>query len=232
MLNAKKMLDTEKARLIETLRTNSFLTRCRAGQVSLDELKYFLVQQGHYSAFFTRYLCALMANLPSNVEVFELAENLFEELGFSGSDETPHYLIYRKMLSDFGLSLDQNEPTSATRNLIDTMFAHCRNPQPSIGLAALCLGAEALVPAIYSDLITGFEAHNVDKAAIWFFHLHVACDDGHAETIENILVEMIEKDSAQMNHIIETGQALVAARSAFFDAIERKFQVEQADAVA
>lgn len=226
MLESKRILDAEKARLIAKLQSHPFLARCRAGQVSLEELKFFLVQQGQYSAYFTRYLCAMMANLPSNVEVFELAENLFEELGFAGGDETPHYLLYRKVLTDFGLSLDSAAPTQATRNLIETMFTYCRDQRASVGLAALCLGAEALVPAMYSDIISGFEAHGVDKDTIWFFHLHVQCDDGHAESIENILTEMVEKDPGALDDIIAAGHALVDARCAFFSAIEQAFQTE------
>ncbi|TDR73334.1 acyl-CoA synthetase (AMP-forming)/AMP-acid ligase II [Paludibacterium purpuratum] len=232
MLEAKKTLEAEKAKLIAKLQSHPFLTRCRAGQASLDELKYFLVQQGHYSGYFTRYLCAMMANLPSNVEVFELAENLFEELGFAGSDETPHYLLYRKMLTDFGLSLESPAPNPATLGLIDAMFAHCRDPQPSVGLAALCLGAEALVPAMYADIIAGFEAHGVEAETIRFFHLHVQCDDGHAETIENILVEMVEKDSSQLEVIIAAGHALVDARRDFFTAVEQAYSPSAEQAVA
>ncbi|MGO0791118.1 TenA family transcriptional regulator [Herbaspirillum seropedicae] len=223
MPEAKNVLEAEKARLISTLRAHSFLTRCREGSVSLQELKFFLVQQGQYSAYFTRYLCAMMANLPSNVEVFELAENLFEELGFAGGEETPHYLLYRNMLADFGLSLESAPPTAATRKLIETMFSCCRDTRASVGLAALCLGAEALVPMMYADIIAGFEAHGMSKDTIRFFHLHVACDDDHAETIENILTEMVEKDKEQLANIIAAGNTLVDARYDFFTAIEQAF---------
>lgn len=115
------------------------------------------MQQRQYSAYFTRYLCAMMANLPSNVEVFELAENLFEELGFAGDEETLHYLLYRNMLEDFGLSLKSAPPTAATRKLIETMFSSCRNTRSSVGLAALCLGAEDDASFYTQQLGYGFD---------------------------------------------------------------------------
>ncbi|NRR33357.1 iron-containing redox enzyme family protein [Oxalobacteraceae bacterium] len=214
------ILEAAKSKMIERMSAHPFLQRCRAGTVTLDELKVFMVQQGHYSGYFTRYLCAMMANLPSNHEVFELAENLFEELGFAPDSPTPHYLIYRDMLTAFSLSLDQAAPSSGTRQLIDTMFHYCRNLNPAYGLGALCLGAEALVPSLYADLIEGFRQCGVQQKDIEFFRIHVECDDGHAETLRDIMVDLAGDDRSQLDAMIEAGNAMVDARLAFFSALD------------
>ncbi|MFT4100471.1 MAG: iron-containing redox enzyme family protein [Burkholderiaceae bacterium] len=212
-------LTTAQTRLIQRLSSHPFLIACREGRASHDSLKALLVQQGLYSTHFTRYLCALMANLPSNDQVFELAENLFEELGFAPDSPTPHYILYREMLSAFSLSLEEGIPTAGTRHLIDTMYAHCRERDPAIGLGALCLGAEGLVPALYADFVKGFEALGADAATLRFFHLHMACDDEHAETLARLMVELVERSPDALARIVAAGEALVDARWAFLDDI-------------
>ena len=129
-------LESKKTQLIDQIRSHPFLQRCRSGEVTVPELKQFLVQQGLYSTYFTRYLCALMANLPSNAEVLHLAENLFEELGFEEGDTKPHHLIYREMLEKFDLELASNKPTAGTLGLINGMLQHCKNPNLAFGLCA------------------------------------------------------------------------------------------------
>lgn len=216
------VLEDAKNGLIERLRDHSFLQRCRAGAVALEELKIFLVQQGLYGGYFTRYLCALMANLPSNTHVLRLATNLWEELGLAAEAAIPHSAVYRAMLGHFNLTLDGARPLLGTRRLVDTMFDHCRHPNAARGLGALCLGAEALVPAAYSDVIAGFEACGTPSASLEFFYVHVKCDDGHAETMWDIMLELTRRDPDQIGVMLSAGNAMVDARLDFFTSIERE----------
>ncbi|MCW8126107.1 TenA family transcriptional regulator [Microbulbifer halophilus] len=215
-----ELLEASKSDLIARARTHPFLVRCRRGEVKLEELKLFLVQQGFYSTYFTRYLCAMMANLPGNDEVLALADNLFEELGLEPDSPQPHHLIYREMLQHFGLNLAGAEPLAGTRHLIERMFHHCRALSPSAGLGALCLGAEALVPDLYTDLVAGFRSCGIEDRAIEFFLLHIECDDGHAETIRDIMVDIASADSKQIDIMLDAGRDIVEARMHFFDSIE------------
>lgn len=214
------VLETTKENLIHRVRAHPFLERCRNGTITLNELKEFLVQQGLYSAYFTRYLCALMSNLPSSDAVLKLAENLFEELGLDGGDSTPHHIIYRSMLERFGLSIKGVEPTPSTKKLIETMLHHCKNPNPSYGLGAICLGAEALVPSLYADIITGFTSCGIAAKDIDFFRVHVECDDGHAETLRDMMVDVADNDTNQVGIMLQTGRALADARFDFFSGIK------------
>lgn len=209
-----------KQRLIERVRRHSFLIRCRHEAVTLDELKVFLVQQGLYSSYFTRYLCAMMANLPYNEYVLKVAGNLVEELGLAEDSPTQHSTMYRRMLAHFGLSREGARPLPGTRRLIDTMFDHCRDSQPARGLGALCLGAEMLVPAVYADVIAGFRGCGVPEEAVAFFQQHVECDDGHAEIMWEIMAEIVKGDPEQVALMTNAGEALVDARLAFFTSIE------------
>ncbi|MFM0069339.1 iron-containing redox enzyme family protein, partial [Paraburkholderia aspalathi] len=166
-----------------------------------------------------RYLCALMASLPDNRGVLELAKNLFEELGLAPGSRTPHYVIYADMLKAFGLTTAGAHVAQETQQLIDTMFHYCRQTDPAYGMGALCLGAEALVPAMYSDILTAFEAHGVDRDRVEFFHIHIGCDDDHAETIAKLMLEQIDRDPMSLQRIIQAGNALVSARESFFNGV-------------
>ncbi|MCR6480865.1 iron-containing redox enzyme family protein [Variovorax sp. ZS18.2.2] len=224
------LLEDFKSKLVHRIRDSRFLVRCRQGEVELNELKLFLVQQGIYSSYFTRYLCALMANLPSNTQVSRLAENLCEELGLTEDSATPHSVLYRNMLIHFELSQEGQRPLLGTRRLIDTMFDHCRDANVARGLGALCLGAEALVPSIYTDLLKGFKAAGVTDDAVEFFRIHVECDDGHADTMQNIMVELARTNPDQIARMLSAGNALVDARLDFFESIEAQCQTRTAPA--
>lgn len=213
------VLEDVRHELVATVTQHPFLKRCRDGSVSLEVLKGFLVQQGHYSRHFTRYLCALMSNLRTNDQVLALADNLFEELGLTEGSPAPHSDIYRAMLGRFGLSLEKTTPHAATQGLIQAMFDHCRDLNPSRGLGALCLGAEALVPQIYTDILAGFAAKNIDAADTEFFQIHVECDDGHAETMRDLMVQTAQEDPAQLEIMIKAGRSLVQARCRFFSGL-------------
>jgi len=213
-----KELESERDALIQRLRTHSFMRRCRDGEVTLDELKIYLVQQGLYATNFTKYLCAAMANLPSNAEIRPLAQNLFDEAGFSGTK--PHAVIYDEMLEGFGLGLQGAAPTAGTIKLINTMFRHCRNEDPAFGTGALCLGAEALVPAYYTDIVRGFVHCGVKEERLTFFTLHISVDDGHATTLGEIMAAIAKANPEAIAKMVTAGRDLVEARMAFMTSVE------------
>ena len=116
-----------KQKLIDRVGQHSFLQRCSQKAVSVEELKFFLVQQGIYSGYFTRYLCSMMGNLPKSEYVVRVADNLCDELGLTHDHSTQHSTTYREMLASFGLTLEGAKPLEGTRRFIDTMFDHCRD---------------------------------------------------------------------------------------------------------
>jgi pyrroloquinoline-quinone synthase len=196
-----------------------FLVRCSEGRATMDELRNYLVQQGKYSRYFTRYLCALMSYLEDGGDVLHLADNLAEELGFCEEDETPHSRLYTQMLANFGIELDKHSIHPETQNLIDTMFMLCRQPGGISGLGALCLGAEAVVPATYARIIDGFRGCGVDAAKLTFFTIHIDCDDGHADTMLEIMARTTANSVARQISAIQAGEIAINARLRVLDTI-------------
>ncbi|MFY1666776.1 TenA family transcriptional regulator [Pseudomonas sp. Pseu.R1] len=208
-----------KEEMIRQISRHPFLTGCRNGEISLDRLKGFLVQQGKYSRYFTRYICQLMVNLESNDDVLEVFDNLFEELGFGEVTEPPHSEIYRDMLRSFDLHLDSQPTQPATQRLINTIMNFCKQPEGVYGLSALCLGAEAIVPAVYSDIVSGFVKQGVELEQLKFFTLHIECDDGHADTMLAILSRLVIESPTLFEVARHAAFLMIQARLAFFDAL-------------
>jgi len=219
-------LQTASAQLADRVLGDPFLAGCADGRTTLEQLRAFLVQHGKYSRYFTRYLCALISQLDDSEDVLRLAENLAEELGF-GVDAgagIPHSRIFADLLRDFDLDLDSQPMNAETQNLIDTMHMLCRQPHGTAGLGAMCLGAEALVPLVYARLVEGFRRCGVDKERLEFFTLHIECDDGHAATMQEILVRQAEAAPSSRIVALNAGEIAVNARLRFFDALMQEAQ--------
>ena len=216
----KGRLDAIREELITKLRAHEFLIECREGTVSREAMYTFLTQQAIYGRHFTRLLCALMSNLQDNTQVYALADNLFEELGLDDEGVLPHSVLFQNMLRSFGIEDPPNDSAlPGTLNLIDTMYAQCRDSDVGRGLGALCLGAEALVPAMYGDILRGLKALGHTDTDCTFFRLHIECDDGHAETMQEILEGLVQNDASRAEGITTAGRLAVEARLAFFDSI-------------
>lgn len=215
------LLPTEK-RLAQKLASHPFLVACRTGSVTRHQLNLFLLQQYKYSVHFTRMLCALMSQLPSSDDFLRLAENLCEEMGFGAGSGIPHSKLYMQMLGDFGLDPAQHETFAETRCLVDTMYLLCRSPDPVLGLGAMCLGAEAIVPHLYGDIVAGFTAHGIDRRRLHFFTLHMECDDAHAQTMRELMLELIAADASAAVRLEAAGEVALQARLRLFDRLDRE----------
>jgi pyrroloquinoline quinone (PQQ) biosynthesis protein C len=199
-----------------------FLARCRSSTASREELLAFVVQHYHYARNFTRYLVALMANLEREEDRLELASNLFEEMGFGHGPGVPHAELYRDMMSALGVPHEgAAPPASETGELIRTMFECCRARDPMIGLGALCLGAEAIVPYLYSAIVRGFEAIGEPRERLHFFLLHIEEDDAHADTMRRIIVEELRRKPVSRVELEYGARRAIMARGGFFRAIGR-----------
>ncbi len=203
---------------IDQLDATPFLTSCRQGTVSLAALQEFAVQQFFYARHFTRYLCALLANIENEDDRLELCENLVDETGLGKDQGIPHSQLYRAMLRDLGWNPQGQVPRAETRALIDTMFESCRNPNPAIGLGALCLGAEAIVPHVYRQILQGFESQGYSDHKLEFFRIHVACDDAHALTMKQIIERELASPAQKLALRCSAARA-IAARARFFGAL-------------
>lgn len=203
---------------IQELDSTAFLSKCSDGSVTKSELEHFLIQQYFYARQFTRYLCALLSNIPDESDRRELTANLVDETGLGVAKGTPHSVIYREMLSRMGVNPNSEEIGPSTKTLIDTMLESCKSANAAIGLGALCLGAEAIVPHIYSQIVKGFQSHGYTKEDLDFFYIHIACDDEHALTMKKIIDRQMQ-DPRQLQMLKSSAKRIIHARARFFESL-------------
>jgi pyrroloquinoline quinone (PQQ) biosynthesis protein C len=208
-----------RASWIDALDETPFLTRCREGIVSRGELHTYVRQQCHYSRHFTRYLSALLANVSDEADRRDLVQNLFEEMGLGAFGNVPHSQIYRDMMRTMGLSLGDEPAYAETEALITTMFECCSSKRPMVGLGALCLGAEAIVPHLYSTIVHGFESVGESAQNLTFFNIHIEGDDEHAVTMRRIILRELERDPESRTDLEYGAARAIAARIGFFRAM-------------
>ncbi|RMN23638.1 hypothetical protein ALQ62_01525 [Pseudomonas coronafaciens pv. zizaniae] len=206
-----------KDEMIQQISGHPFLVQCRAATMPIARLKDFLVQQGKYSRHFTRYICQLMSHLERDEDILAVFENLFEELGFGEVAEPTHSALYRDMLRSFDLTLEAHATLPSTQHLIDTMMSFCKQPDGVYGLSALCLGAEAIVPHLYSDIFNGFIGQGVAVDKLRFFSLHIDCDDGHADTLLAILSRLVVEKPSRFEVVRHAAFMMIKARLEFLD---------------
>ena len=206
----------------EEIRRHPFLRACQEGKASLQQLRVFMVQQYKYSVHFTRLLCAMMSSIPTSDDFLKLAVNLCEEIGLVGDGDVPHSKLYKEMLSDFDLDPGQFDTFPETQNFIDTMYLLCRSPDTALGLGAMCLGAEAIVPPLYGDIVDGFTQIGIDGSRVNFFTLHIDCDDGHADTMRETMTAMIHSDPNAAYRMVHAGEIALRARLKMFDRLMKE----------
>ncbi len=209
---------------LQRLTTHPLLLALETPAVTHETIRALLAQHHHYSRYFTRCLCALISNLPDSVDVKSLAENLLEEMGYGSVGGQTHAELYQHSMLAVGVTPDAMPAFASTQRLIDAMFVYCRAPDPIDGLAALCLGAEAIVPLIYGPIITGLKTLGFGADTRHFFDLHVEEDEDHAIAMLRIMQRLSASNPQRRDRALLVGSTMVKNRCAFLDGVWQHIQ--------
>ncbi len=204
---------------IERLTGHPLLLELDTPTVTRETVRALLAQHHHYSRYFTRCLCALISNLSDSSDVKSLAENLSEEMGFGSAGGQTHAELYQQSMKVVGVAPDTMPAFDSTQQLVNAMFGYCRGPEPMEGLAALCLGAEAIVPLIYRPIITGLKTLGFGDDAQHFFDLHVEEDEEHAIAMLRIMERLSGSNPALREKAIHIGTVMIGHRCVFLDGV-------------
>ena len=198
---------------------NALFQGFRAGAFSRADLRYIFAEYQLYSKSFTRFLSALMANCENDFFRSRLSENLWEE-GGGCEPEKRHAELFRRFMRDaLGIAdPDATEYESFTRHFVREYLVFCLRSEPAAASAFLSLGTEAIVPQMYSIFVEGLKKAGISDGDLSFFHLHMACDDAHAATLEEIMVSYAAQPAWFETCLGAMNHALVL-RTQFFENI-------------
>jgi mannose-6-phosphate isomerase-like protein (cupin superfamily)/pyrroloquinoline quinone (PQQ) biosynthesis protein C len=158
------------------------------GVLARDDLRYVFSQYHLYSKNFTRFVAAVMANCDSDLFRAQLSENLWAE-GGGCEPARRHAQIYRDFLKrSLGVEdADRIDYAPYTRHFVREYLVQCLRSEPMVGTAFLSLGTEGIVARLYQVMLTGLRKAGIPDDELEFFHLHIACDDEHAVTLERMM---------------------------------------------
>lgn len=182
-LSALRRIQNDHALWISPL-----LTAFSHGTLSRQDLQYVFSQYHHYSRNFTRFIAAVMANCESDLFRAQLSENLWDEGG--GCDpERRHAQIFRSFLHrSLGIECpDDIDHDAYTQHFVREYLVTCLRAEPTAGAAFLSLGTEGIVARLYPIMLAGLHAAGIPDAELDFFHIHIACDDDHTRTLEDMM---------------------------------------------
>ena len=221
---------------VETHRaiTHPYLVRMRRGLFPdmKEALKDYAHQYSFYSRGFVSYLTSVIDRLPNDDHKEAIRENLEEEQGDPNSEkleERPHVEIFNHFKKCVGAdeAYCESTPPSSTVEIWSRLFQEkCDSDRLGIGLGAIGLATENIVPDIYPYIIEGIENHtDLGEDASLFFNLHVECDDGHGEDLVNVTKD-IANDLTTREAIRFGAISALNLRAAFWDSqLARAFQM-------
>ena len=196
------------------------------GFLTLEDCRYVFSQYFMYSKNFTRYLAALMATCDKDYYRSRLSENLWEE-GGGAVPEQRHAELFRNFLRN-GLNIDihhiqYDDPAQLfSKSYLD----YCLQSHPAAASAFLSMGTEGIISRLYTVLCEGLSKAGVPEKDLHFFHLHMACDDEHALTLQEMMLSY--QDEPRFMQMAEEGMMrALDLRKQFFDGLYQTIRMKR-----
>lgn len=178
-----------------------------------------------YSSRFTSYLEAVIGRLESEGHRAVLRKNLMEEHGQDprNPQSIPHADLFQRFRRAAGVTEAyeaRTPPCTAVTTWRDRFLQTCMSQPPCVGLGAIGLGTEMIVPTIYRYLHRAVTDHTEMKPDDFLFlTLHMECDDEHAADMKDISLELCKVSSANREALRLGVSSALDLRAAFWDAM-------------
>jgi pyrroloquinoline quinone (PQQ) biosynthesis protein C len=169
-----------------------------------EALKNYAHQYSFYSSYFVKYLDGVINALELQSHKDTLFENIEEERGNPDATELiekPHVEIFDYFKKTIGVDkeYEDNHPASTTTLLWRDLFLQkCNSTIPGVGVGAIGIATEYIVPHIYKFIAEAIENHtDYPEDASVFFRLHMECDEEHADNLIKVTTEIAEDTSTR-----------------------------------
>lgn len=185
-----------------------YLLALRSGEFKRMDLvlRDFALQYGAYSAWFPRYLTAVIAKLEDPKHRLYLLDNLAEESGRLDEhaiaaieslgihkewvDGIAHPLLFERFQNAIGV--ERSEPIGIEVQIWrESFLGLVQHTSAASAVGAIGLGTESIVKDIYRHFIDAIETHtSLTLREYAFFPLHTEVDDEHGVILLQIAEEL------------------------------------------
>lgn len=194
-----------------------------------DALRDFIFQYSFYSRHFDEYNAAVLSTVDTPAYRQVIEENITDELGTG----EPGFigLSHREMFSRFASRIGVNDSYRAQHNPITTarvwgelFLQKCASPIPGVGLSAISIGTEFIVPDIYGHILELISLSSFSEIEEnYFFTLHSECDVEHSRQLIELLVDFCEDKDCR--EAVRFGAiSALNLRAAFFDVMAARLE--------
>jgi pyrroloquinoline quinone (PQQ) biosynthesis protein C len=193
----------------------------------------FASQYGHYSAWFPRYLTAVISKLENAGHRQQLLENLAEERGELHEEDLiairsigikdewvqgiPHPELFRRFQKAMDVHPD-SEPGIEVSVWRESFLSLIQSNSAVTAVAAIGPGTETVVKHIYHPIIEAIRNHtNLSLEDYVFFPLHTEVDDEHGQILLSIAAELAASGPEQALELRKGMLKALNLRAAFWD---------------
>lgn len=187
-----------------------------------DVLRDFIFQYSFYSRKFDAYNDAVLSTLSENPHRQVLIENIRDEQGTGerGFRGLPHREMYGRFAARVGVDdfyRKTHQPLVTAKIWSDLFLQKCASSIPGVGLAAISIGTEHIVPTVYKRILQLISISSFsDIEETYFFVLHSECDVSHSQKMVQILYDIC-RDKDCREAVRFGALSALNLRSSFFD---------------
>jgi mannose-6-phosphate isomerase-like protein (cupin superfamily)/pyrroloquinoline quinone (PQQ) biosynthesis protein C len=209
---------------------NNLFKACRDGSLTQADFAYIFGQYAYYSKNFTRYLAGVMFSCEDDYYRSALSENLWEE-GGGAEPEKRHAELFRGFLTDsLGIAQPRDVPMEDFTRVFVNRYLHCSSSMDhTYGCSFLALGTEGIVSKMYEIMVKGMHQAGIPDSDLHFFHLHIGCDDEHAETLLQMLLASRSSRPDWLSAVLRGIDDALSTRRDFFNALYAKLKRQRVD---
>jgi pyrroloquinoline quinone (PQQ) biosynthesis protein C len=196
-------------------------------------IAYFASQYAHYSAWFPKYLNAVIVKLSDPQHKEHLLENLREEAGQLNEEEqqalqelnidldwvlgVAHPVLFDRFRSTIckNYSWEMQNAVHSWRTNFLNYLESCSEIE---AVGAIGLGTESIVKHFYKSIISSIEKHTqLTLEDYVFFPLHTEVDDEHGKTLLRIAEELVKKNETGMLNLKKGMETALDLRAKFWN---------------
>lgn len=202
-------------------------------QNNKEILKDFAAQYGAYSAWFPRYLTAVISKLENPIHREHLLDNLSEESGHLHDEDLAaiatlnikeewvqgiaHPKLFRRFQDALGVDRDL-ENGIEVEIWRESFLRLIQSGSAAAAVGAIGLGTESIVKYIYRHIIEAIEKHSdLSLEQYVFFPLHTEVDDEHGLILLQIAEELSNESKESAYELRKGMLTALNLRAAYWD---------------